>query len=104
MTAAMPANVMTSITKPSRSETMNDLNCIDVAGHAADQIAGSLLCVKPQRKMLNMAVDPPAQIVHDPLARAGSRIFLDVGERRVEDRDRRPRRSPPARESPSCWR
>ena len=63
------------------------LDGIDIAGDAADQVAGLLLIVIGERQALDMRIERLPQIVHDPLADAGGKILFGVGADGVEDRD-----------------
>ena len=66
---------------------MKALDGIDIAGDAADQIAGAFLIVIGEREPLDVRVQRSAQIMHDPLADAGGNVFFAVGTERVEDGD-----------------
>ena len=68
------------------------LDALDVARHAADQVAGSLLIVVGQRQAMDVVIHRAPQVVHDPLADVGGEIALQVGAGGTGDRDGRHRR------------
>ncbi len=47
------------------------LNAVDVARDPADEIAGSFLIVFGERQAMNVVIERPPQVVHDPLPDAG---------------------------------
>ncbi len=61
------------------------LDGVDVAGYAADQVAGLLVIVIGEREPLHVRVQGAPQVVHHPLAGAGGEIFLGVGAGRPEN-------------------
>ena len=63
------------------------LNRVDVAGNAANQIAGPFLIMERKRKALNVVVNNSPQIVHDPLADRSRQNIFEVGTDSAKDRD-----------------
>ena len=56
---------------------------VDITGNAADEIARLFLIVVGKRKPLDMGIERPPQVVHDPLADAGGEILFRVGAKRI---------------------
>ena len=63
------------------------MNGVDVAGDAADQVAGLFLIVIRERQALDMRVKRAPQVVHHPLADAGGEILFGVGANCVHESD-----------------
>ena len=64
------------------------LDCIDIAGHTADEITGAFVIVIRQRQSLNVPVKHTPQVMHHPLTDAGGEIFLEVRTDGGENCDR----------------
>ena len=60
---------------------------MNVAGDPANQIAGPFFIVFGERKLVNMLIQRPPQVVHDPLPNAGSQVRLQIGAERSHYRD-----------------
>ena len=63
------------------------LHRIDVAGDAADQVAGLLFVVIGKRQALDLRIEGAAQFVHDLLPDRGRQRFFGVGAERAQRRD-----------------
>ena len=50
-------------------------------GDAADEVAGSLLVVLGKRQAMDVVIERPPEIVHEPLPDVGGEIRVQVGAR-----------------------
>ena len=76
------------------------LDGVDVAGNAADQVAGPGSVVVRQRQLLYVGVQVATQIVRDPLADTCCEVFVTVREQCIQDGDDHHRGGMRAEE---CW-
>ena len=60
---------------------------VNIASHAADQVAGLLVIVISERQPLDLRVEGTPQVVHYPLAGAGGEVLLRVAASRSGDGD-----------------
>jgi len=70
-------------------ETRRDraLDCVDVGGDRADDVAGALPVVIRHRQALRVCVDPAPQLVRYSLTERRDALFLEVARRRGSDGD-----------------
>ncbi len=87
MTPTMPTSVRHVDHRAQQPGSDEALNGVDVAGDAADQVAGLFVVVVGERQPLDVGIERAPQVVHHPLADAGGQIFLGVRTDRSDDGD-----------------